>query len=298
MRTIILFTLICFLFLLPSARSQEFIKVEQGLLKAPKGDVTAFKVKIHQGRVATVAKAWQKTLTRNTRSKVKASANEFFIENVIIDKISDEPMNIYSALTEQSQRVELVAAFELEGVFMDEYNTRQTIVEAAKSFMLEFAIQQYKVAVQGELDKEEKVLKSLQSNLNQLMKQNTDYRKTIASREQKIMSTEEEIKGETSQRERKYDEIVAQRIYIGTIKNDPEQLKAHQASLKKMENDRKKMLRKIESMHKKIVSLRADIQKAHRDIAINEGQQKIKNNEIGLQMSKISDIEKKLQGIH
>lgn len=207
-------------------------------------------------------------------------------------------MNIYSALTEQSQRVELVAAFELEGVFMDEYNTRQTIVEAAKSFMLEFAIQQYKVAVQGELDKEEKVLKSLQSNLNQLMKQNTDYRKTIASREQKIMSTEEEIKGETSQRERKYDEIVAQRIYIGTIKNDPEQLKAHQASLKKMENDRKKMLRKIESMHKKIVSLRADIQKAHRDIAINEGQQKIKNNEIGLQMSKISDIEKKLQGIH
>lgn len=293
--SLILISLSCFWL---SAFSQENTEVEPTTLKTAKGDVSAFKVKIREAQMDKVSKSWQKTLTRNTKSKIKASANEFFIENTILDKISDQPINVYSAVAKLTDGVELVAAFELEGSFINEFSTRKPIVDATKNFLLDFVSSQRTVAVQDELSREEKVLKNLKNDLERLMNQSTSFRKRISENEQRIMNIEEDIKQETALRERKNEEIIAKRNQISTIKNNPELLKTQKSELKKLENEKKSMLKRIESMHNKIISLKADIQKLNRDISINNEQQDIKNKEIRAQMSKISEIENKLKGIN
>ncbi len=297
MKTKFIVSLIGLSFIWFSAVSQEKTEVELCTLKTAKGDVSAFKVKIKQAQVDKVAKTWQNVLKKNTKSKIKASANEFSIENTILDKISDQPMNVFSALAQQPDGVELIAAFELEGDFINEFSTRKPVVDAAKNFLLEFVSGQRTVAVQDELNKEEKTLKNLEADLDRLMKQNTSLQKRVSENEQRISNIEEEIKQETALRERKNEEIIAKRNQISANKNDPELLKTQKSELKKIENEKKNTLKRIETMHNKIISLKADIQKANRDIAMNNEQQEIKNNEIRAQMTKVSEVENKLRNI-
>ncbi len=292
--TICLFVLMLFS---AAVLAQSVSDIETVSLKTSKGEVPAFKIKIAEADLNTVSKLWTRELTRNNKSKLVKSGNEFSIENIVLSRVSTDTINVYSTLNKASYGVDLIAAFELKGVFINEFNTREVMVNGIKSFLQEFARQQLKVAVNDELAREERILKSLNNRLNTQINQNTNLRKRVATSEQRIAGLEDEIGLENSMREQKNKEIAAQRAVLNDLRDNPEVMKSEQDKLKKLESERKAIQRKIESANQKIVSLRSEIQKANRDIAVNEEQQNISNKEIKAQMAKISEIETRLRGM-
>ena len=294
---------IIFIFLLPVFLSaQEKIEVIQKSVKMSQGEQPAYIVKVPQANYDQVLKEWTKIIRQNTKSKIEKSEHELFIQGTQIPEITNNPMNIYSAVINVDSMVKVVAVFEIDSSFFSfsgdqpDLQTEKTHHQI-KHFMREFAVNQYKYAVGAELSGAEKLLKTKNKELKELGKQNEVYQKEMKGSEQNIKNSEDLISSYEKDSERKLTEINSKKESIADLSDDPELSNQAKDQLKTLENEKRNIEDKLLKEQKNIVKNQSNIEELTRYIEDNSEKQLEKKAGIENQEDVVSAIRIKLEGI-
>lgn len=294
---------ILFIFLMPIfLTAQVNIDVIQQSVKMSQGEQPAYIVMIPQADYDQVLKEWKKIIRQNTKSKIEESEHELFIQVTQISEISHNPIDIYSAVIKTDSMVKVVAVFEIDSTFFTyseekpDLRTEKTH-HGIKNFMMNFANDQYKSAVELELSDAEKLLKTKNKELTDLEKENESYQKEVKESEQNIKSSEDLISSYEKDSERKLSEINSKKESISGLSSDPELSDQAKDQLKALEKEKKNIGDKLEKEQKNIVEDQANIEALNRYIENNVEKQASKKAEIETQEDIVKAIRTKLVGI-
>ena len=283
-------------------KAQQEIKVFEDSAAISKGKQVGYAVYIPEGNIDEIEKEWSKVIRQNTKSKVEELGFEINIMGTQIDEIHHEPFNLYSAIYKIDTVMKLIAFFEVDSVFFvfnESIKTLQSekIHHGIKHFMRNFAVEQYRNAVQLEMDEEEKTLKKLNKEFDNLKKDNENAHKEIEKSEQGITNSEYAITTYESDNERKLEEINTKKASMASIPKDSDLGKEAKKELKGLEKDKKNIENSLEKERKNIVECNAKIDEMNRLIEDNLEQQEEMEVLIEDQEEVVKVVTQKLGGI-
>src|SRR4030042_3979133 len=152
-----------------------------------------FSVTIPEVDFELVQKNWIKEVETGTKSNVVNENQELSIFGALIKDLSENPINVYSKITDRDTLVEILVSIELK---KDQYIGSQPgdpSLITAKAYLKDFAKEQYINLIKEELQVEERKLKDLQNELNVLKNSKSRMEKTIETRTERIKTEEENI---------------------------------------------------------------------------------------------------------
>ena len=296
-------TAVLFIFLIPLFLiGQEKTEVIQKSVKMSQGEQPAYIVKVPQANYDQVLKEWTKIIRQNTKSKIEESEHELFIQGTQIPEITNNPMNIYSAVISVDSMVKVVAVFEIDSLFFS-FSGDQPDLQTEKThhhikhFMREFAVNQYKYAVGVELSGAEKLLKTKNKELKELGKQNEVYQKEMKGSEQNNKNSEDLISSYEQDNERKLSEINSKKESIASLSGDENLSNEAKDQLKTLEKEKRNIEDKLLKEQKNIVKYQSDIEDLTRYIEANSEKQLEKQAGIEKQEDVVNATKIKLEGI-
>lgn len=310
------------------ALAQEPVEVTVELKKMSKGEQSAFTVFIPEsnskmvesnwkkfinersffefltkGTSNTVEKVWigisnifsseKKTFNKNSL-KVEKSGDELIVKNVIHEQITKDHVDVYARVTQTEKGVFLSSFFQYsDSVFINETNVNEDIITSLKNYIREFGISTYQKVVDDQIEKEEKVLHSMDMDLKRLENKNSSYHNSISRYESDIDKYNNNI-------------WMANNDLI-SIENQITQLKDSQRNygkksleydtfkkeLSDKSKDRKKGYRDIKRQKSKIRKAESNIRDIQSDIIINGKDQDIQIEIIEKQKTRIKEFENK-----
>ncbi len=281
------------------AMAQQQITVQHAQLTTQSGTVPAYKVTIYQTLQPKVIKEWSREVVNETgrkgRKKPVMTNAEYSIDSVFIKQIAEEPVNIASSFMQKENGVEMIAAINYKGQYID--SSKQTLNERASNYIRNFAVEQYRDAVKEELESEKNKLELLNQQLDQLVKENTKYKKNIASYNNDTLDLKQDIQMQSKLKEARNQEILQQEMNVARAKSDPVKYKEQKKKLAEMKQDTKQISNKIKRDEREIVSIVSDIESARRQISLNEQDQEKQKGAIESQMQLVEKINLKLGNI-
>lgn len=149
---------------------------------------------------------------------------EIFIDNAEIPTVSANTVDIYAILTPVSNGTKMTIFTDLGGAFISSaaYGTQYTAMETA---LKQFAKDQAVTVVSNQQKDEEKVLKTLNSDLKKLQKDKNTYLKEIEKAKKLIQKNEESIQKNDADQAAKQQQISIQQQIIETVKSKRSTLK-------------------------------------------------------------------------
>lgn len=288
------------LFIAIPSFAQEPITIREENVEMSKGSQPAYIVMIPQSNMKSVLKSWTKKIKQNTKSKVEQNGAEHFIQGTLITEIYSDPINIYSAVIQVDSSVKLISMFEVDSIFFepnvdDSRIDNERTYQGIKNLIYGFALEEYKKSVGEELKMESRELKDLADELGKLERQNTNYHKSIATKEQNILKSESELDLLGKQQERNLDEVDKNRVALSSASVEEE--KGAKKILKSSENDKKSIENKIKKERKKIIDYNSDISALNRQIEDNLRAQVAKKEDIEAQKMMVEKVTQKLNNI-
>jgi hypothetical protein len=277
--------------------AQEDIRV---LLKEKKfydDEATAFVVEIPQAEYNTVLKSWTKFLKDNPKEKVIVENAEVSISKKFIPKIANDSLDINSYIKEYDGHIVLAVSFKLRGKYISE-SSEEEIFYPTKNYVRNFALAQYKKAVNLELKEEKRTYSKLDTDLNSLIHSNDNYIDAIKQAKREILTNKDLITLNEMDQSSKVLQIQTQKEIVYRLVNTPgDEQKEAKKNLKKIEADFKKMQNKNKTFHNKILSLETKIGVDNRNIENNEKEQKFIKLDKDDQEYMVRKVQKKLDRI-
>jgi len=297
--SLIIIAIVIFPFMLIS---QQKIEVFEDSAAISKGNQIGYAVYIPQGEIDDIKKEWSKIIRQNTKSKVEEMGFEINIMGTQIEEIHHDPINLYSTIYKMDTVLKLITFFEIDSVFFvftENNKTLQSekIHHGINHFIKNFAVGQYSIAVQEELDEDEKELKSLNKEFDNLKKENENAHKEIQKCEQGISNSEHAISTLESDNERKLGEINTKKESMASIPKDSDLGKEAKKDLKGLEKDKKNIENSLEKERKSIVECNASIEEMNHLIEKNLEQQEEMKALIEQQEDIVKAVTTKLGGI-
>lgn len=194
---------------------QKKIEVKSSSEKFSTGTVDALVVNIYEADVKFVKKSWKKLL-KGYNGKIKMGS-EIFADNALIKDLSSNTVDIYSKINEKKDGiVEIVCAMDLGGVFLSE-SSNSDKYKVFKKIFKSFAINVSKDAVKEKIDEQEKILKQLSKNKENLISDKEKLSKEIEKYKQKIADNEKAIEQNIKDQAEKTKEIESQKKVVSDL---------------------------------------------------------------------------------
>lgn len=277
--------------------SQEDIRVKLKDKKFYNSKATAFVVEIPQAEYKTVLKQWSKYLKNNPKEKVIIENGEIFIKNKFLPKIANDSIDIHSYIKEYAGHIVLAASFKLKGKYITD-DSAEEIYYPTKNYVRQFAVQQYKKAVESELKEEQSRYAKLEQAYNALIHSNDGFQDNIKQAKQDILDNKDQITLNEMDQSSKVLQIQTQKEVVYRLVNTPgDEQKEAKKVLKKIEADFKKIQNKNSTLHNKIVNLESKIRDNKRNIENNEKEQKFLKLDKEDQEYIVRKIQKKIDRI-
>ena len=260
------------------------------------GTEPGLSIMIHQAQQKDVIDAWEKAIKGKSRSKAETKGDEIIIIGTNIPLISSDSLNIFSTTTTSNQGTLIEAWFELKDGFISPKQEQYYL--PAKKFLHDFAVGQYKEAVEAELETEQDKLEDLNKELDKMAKEHDKLLASVSKENVQIETIKNKISTNQADQERQRDLIQTQKKKVtqaGKLSEDAK--KDAEKELKGMEKDLDKLVKDYEKYHKDIVKCEAKIRDAEREIANNKTERELLQSEIDKQQKLIQSIEDKLEGI-
>jgi chromosome segregation ATPase len=239
-----------------------------------------FSVVIPEVEYERTHKNWVKELETGTRSKVVEKGDELSIFGAKIKDVSENPVNVYSTITDMDGGVTLLVAIELE---QDRY-AGETERSSARNFLFEFAKKEYIALVQDQLNTEKKILRDLEGELASLERGQERMEKSTRS-------NSEVVAGERVRLNQLSNELANSDTSVGGMgANDPD-------SAKEAEKERKKTSREIKSSEKKLSQAEKEISENDRKLPDNATEQNAARLRVSQQEAVVMRFEDKLDAI-
>ena len=288
---------ILFVSLIVSAQAQEEIVVTMKNKSFSIGEVPAFVSFIPEANYAQVAKAWEKYLEQGTKENVLFENGEYVILSKAYEKVSSTPLNIYAYLKEYERELLLVCAIQMNGEFISKEMDEEIYIPA-KKYVRDFAVESYKNAVSDKIKEEEKVLKKLESDKNQLTLQKENILSSINQYERNTITKQDDITLNKLDLSNKVIQIQAQKELILQLANAGEEAQEEaEKVLKDMEKDFKKLQKANENLHQDIAYNESQIRLEESSKKGIESQLKFLQLDIDDQEYKLRKLQQKLEDI-
>lgn len=276
------------------------------------GQQTGFEIVIPEVQVKDVQSALSKW-TKSNKGKYVSSKNssEIFLDNVLLPSVSENTVDMYTVLTQQTDGVKLQTFVDLGGAFLTSSGHPQAFT-AMEAVLIDFARNQYTSKVDEDIKNEEKHFSKLQSELKSLEKQNDGYHKDIANNQENIQKQELAIsKNEIDQKTKEQQISLQQEILLAarqkkssmgnvddaTKKMLDNQIKTEEKSLKSFESQLKSLKGDYSSSVSSIEKSKSTIAQREQDIIKNNDDQNTKRQQIELQKQIVEAVKTKRSGI-
>lgn len=162
-------------------------------------------------------KIWKEYIKDYGKTKKNKKANEWYSQQITVPSIDGAtPIDIYVKFDENRDMTRAYLWIDLGGEFLNSLNHEDKTV-GAEDFLVEYAKDVRKYVIGEEIKDEEKKLKNLNDDLEDLGKKNEKYRETIAECKAKIMKAEEDMLNNEKDQKDKNADIEAQKMVIEKI---------------------------------------------------------------------------------
>lgn len=276
--------------------AQKPILVIEDSVNFGKGIYPGVLVNIPDANFNTVKVNWMDLIQTKTKSKVVEENGEISIFGANIRAISKTPVNIYSRLINRDTVLQLSAIFELKkDVYIEKSNGENELIKA-KSFLKEFAKNQYINIAKTQLWNEEKILKEMKKELESLHEGKLDFQKDILSNRNSIKDRQKSFSIQNIELNSLKAEIIAQNNQLigmekGTLKGEKEKY------IKSLEKREKELKNEIESLENKINKENVEIENLNIEIQKNDMLQESASKKITLQEIVVNNYINKLNRI-
>ncbi len=224
-------------------------------------------------------------------AKVKGS-KESVVEGIHVRDIGQGVLlNVYSLATEAPDGTEFVVWFDRGGDYLESADKEYA---TAEEFLKGFGNKVIVDMIALDLEEQQKKLEKLESSYTKLQKENENLYTTITNASAKIDDAESNIPVNVSAQESARTDITNQKAVIESVKDNPEEYKAQQKLLTKLESNLTKLSKENESLHKTVTDSKDKIKQAEADIVANLEAQKSTEKAIEDQKIVVDLVQKKL----
>lgn len=276
--------------------AQESLKITEAARPMSKGSNNAFTVEVPQIKSADLQKSWTNYLKNNTKAKILNEKGEIFTLGAIINKVTDRSINLYSRFQETTVGSNISVFYQIDETFVSSENN-PTVAVSAKTFLYDFGKIAYAEAVQAELDREQKVLKDLEKELEGLHKDEDKELKNIDKLKREIEKSEDLIKVKKNEQDLKQKEITAQKEKMIGVSLNAEEKKLQDKLLKGLESEKTSIIKAQDSARKDITKSEAGIKTSQRNLASVKNNIEAKNAAIAKQKELVAKVQDKLNRV-
>ncbi len=240
------------------AMGQKGYEVSVGRRTLNLKDSTVFVLEIHRSVEKDVIESWKKAIEKN---KIKAviKNDQLTIKEVIIESVSNIPLDIYSTAVQQDKGVKLYSVFVIKGERIDPHGKEGESVKVRK-LLERFGAQVYEAVLVRELKEKQEVLKELSKDRDKNIKKQDKIDKAIQKDSLNILSTETEISLLKGQLEGATDRYNAKKKKVASTNYaTKEDAKEAKSDLKLLDKERKEVEKEIQKNAKAILSYKSQI---------------------------------------
>lgn len=279
------------------AFGQKPIQVTDMSKAMSKGSRPGLSVLIHESEdLKGVTSAFIKAAKGKSKAKTETVGEETQVLNAGIPIITNDSLNVYATFTPSTEGIKLNVWFETVEGFVSSKQEKYYL--PAKKFLHDFAAEQYREVVRGQIKEEQKKLKDLDKDLDKLNKDNDKLLSTVSENRVKIENIKNDISVNESDQERVRGQIQAQKKTVDQARNISEDaFKSAEKELKSLEKQLDKLVKEHENYYKQINDLESDIREAERDIIDVENDREVLLGKIKDQKDVIAKLESKLENI-
>ncbi len=222
-------------------------------------DGPVFVLEVDRAKEEDVALAWNKLIEKKTKVKSQKKNGETFIQNIIIESISPDPISIYSAAVQQDTSVRLYAVFIVDSARVDPNGKEGTPVKVRR-LLAKFGTEVYSEVLEREHNEKMDYLKELEKEHEKILKEQDNLNKKIQQDSLKIFSSEtsiEQLKEQLDNTNKRYN--AQKNRMAGARYSSKDDEKEAKAVLKGIDKERKKIEKEIQNHSNNILKLKADI---------------------------------------
>lgn len=273
------------------------IEVDEKVMPMSRGKQPGLEFMIHQAKTKEVQNNWETQMKSANRPDISTENDEIQAINAVLENISSQPINVFAKFTQLQEGTYGQLFIQFEDEFLSS-STNALKLESAKKYAYDFAIKEYKNALEDELDEEEDKYKDLEKEEKKLIKNNDDYHKTISESEREISQAKNDIKINEADQSRAVSQISSQKEMLLKIPaSNADALKSAEKQLSDYENEYKKLQKENEKIHKKIDDAEADIREAERNLKLNKADISRKQDEMLQQKAVLEVLKEKIDNL-
>lgn len=271
MKKLLLFSLLVIISSI-GIKAQKPITVSEDSLKVGNNKLPGISVVIPEVDYEKTLKNWIKAQESGTKSKVVIEGSAMSIFGAIVKNVSETPVNIYSSLMDRDSVLNLVVTYEMK---KDEYISKATgesDYARARSYLFDFAKEQYIDLVNEQVKVEENRLKDLEKELGSLEKDQTGMEKGIRSSNRLITSEQDKLIVVNNELTSVTAAIIEHNKQLDEM--EPGDTKDEKAKfIKDLERQKKRILKSIKKSENRISKADKSIDNSNRAIPRNDDTQ-------------------------
>lgn len=294
-----------FIFYLPAllfpflAAGQELLQVAEGTNSCSLGSQASYSVSIPQAKLKEVKSAWKKYVRQGTKKSAEEDGNEIILSQAVLPALGPDTFTVIARTEAADNGVQFTTFYHWNDSLFMSSSIDGNQSEKIKSYVRTFALQQYKIAVEDQLSENQKTLKSLDNDLEELISSNEQSERKIKEHNRSIDQLKDEIKTTEKELELKSEEVIRQKMVVESFTGTPEARELEEKKLRELNKQKKKLIDRKENMHKDIDDYEKKIKDRERSIEKNKSELiPVKKDEITRQKEINKGIEEKLKGIH
>ncbi len=251
---------IIFLFALISnvCQAQDTLKVLEMDRSFSLGNKNAFVIDIPQANVKTINSNWKTYLRQQSKRSTSEKNSEIVLPKGPIISIGTDSITIISMVSSEGTKIKLITFFMMNDSSFLSTLMNNEISSAAKHFIRQFGIKEYKNAVNNEMLEEQKKKNELEKKVNNLDKENESLRKDIKDNERTISRKRDEISDNEQEQSLKSSSILQEKTILNNFVGTTEQREKEQKQLKQLTKEKEKLQDNKESLLKKIDDLESE----------------------------------------
>ncbi len=280
--------------------AQENIMVITTEKSMSRGKQPGFSVIIPQAKLKDVTSDWKKYVKQKGKSDYKERDDEYILYKTVIPEINSDSVILYTTFSALADTAVELTSFicSKDSVFFGSAGGDEETAKNYNTFVRNFAVNEYRNAVQEELKNEQRKLELLEDDLANLEKDNERSENKIHSNERTNDRIKDEIKGNLKLQEIKSSAISEQQAVVATYIEKSDLKKAEEKKLKEMEKEKKKLQNQNENLHKDIDTNESENKTLQKKIDKNNSEViPAKKKEIEMQKEHITVVDAKLHGI-
>ncbi len=230
------------------------------------------KLIIPEADIDEVRKYWSRYLKKNGDGKVRTDGNSLSIDGVMIEAVAAEPFDVEIQIEGTPEVVHIWMALERDSVALTSDGDPQ-LFSALESFMRSEGIEIYRSVVQDEIDREEKVLKDLNNDMESLIKDNEKMHKKITDNNLKIEDNNRKLETNKIERRNAVQRVSERKDILLNARNSEEEKDAKKA-LRSAEKEGKQLDKDRSKMYDQLVEYQREIQENEQLITENLNDQR------------------------